>query len=271
MSHNVEVLVAVSIGNTTIHCGVWDRPAATGSHGALEVVEWPRWRDLVRIDTADFDPAKLRLNVPETAAWRVASVHRPSERRLADWVGRTHGRANYRNLNVTDLPLQVHVEHPERVGMDRLVAAVAVNRRRQATSPAIIVDAGTAVTVDLVNADGQFLGGSILPGRRLIARALAADTDQLPEVGPTSLDTVPAAVGRSTVGAIQSGLFWGSVGAIRELVHRLGDTAAGTPQLFMTGGDAEQLAPHVSPDAQFVPNLIFEGILASSTADARTP
>ena len=96
-------------------------------------------------------------------------------------------------------------------GIDRLVDAVAANRLRKSHRPAAIVDVGTAITVDLVAADGAFLGGSILPGIALSARALHEFTDLLPLVDVGELVEPPPALGTDTEAAMRSGLFWGAM------------------------------------------------------------
>ena len=97
------------------------------------------------------------------------------------------------------------------VGIDRLVDAVAVNRLREPGRAAVIVDVGTAITVDLVAADGAFLGGSILPGLAMSARAMHEFTDLLPLVDVSELSEPPPALGTATEEAMRSGLFWGTV------------------------------------------------------------
>jgi type III pantothenate kinase len=257
-------LVAVGIGNTTITFGIGESSGdRQPSQPAEDRTQW-NWAQLVTVETAGFDPAEVPLAIPPSASWRVASVHRPSEQRLADWVRESNANASYRALRAVDLPINVCVERPERVGLDRLVAAVAVNQLRETHSPAVIVDAGTAITVDLVSRQGDFLGGAILPGMRIVSHALSANTDLLPQVDPRFQQSVPDALGKSTDAAIRSGLFWGSVGAIRELVERIGKSTEGLPQVFLTGGDAESLAPFISKDAVFVPDLVIGGILAAT-------
>ena len=91
----------------------------------------------------------------------------------------------------------------------------------------MIVDVGTAITVDLVSADGAFLGGSILPGIQMAARALHHFTDLLPLVNVSDLSTPPPPLGTSTESAMQAGLFWGAVGAIRQLIDQLCKAATG--------------------------------------------
>lgn len=162
-----------------------------------------------------------------------------------------------------DLPIVLRVEQPERVGIDRLLNAVAVNRLRQAEQPAIVVDLGTACTVDLIASDGAFEGGAILPGVNLSANALHRGTAALPQLTAESFDDPPAVIGKSTHDAMASGIYWGIVGAVRELVARMSDESSATPQLFLTGGGATQLVTHLQDDRQpvrHIPNLVLSGI-----------
>jgi type III pantothenate kinase len=116
-----------------------------------------------------------------------------------------------RALQWNDFSLRIAVEQPSRVGRDRLAAAVAAVTLKSADRPAVVVDAGSAVTVDLVAASGEFLGGAILPGWRAMSQALSAVTDALPAVSELPLDPPPPALGTSTERALASGLYWGTV------------------------------------------------------------
>ncbi|MFV1965038.1 MAG: type III pantothenate kinase [Pirellulaceae bacterium] len=247
------VPIAVDIGNSAIKFGVPQRVLRD---------EPPVWTLLLQVDTPEYDVATLLGQLSADACiWQVASVHRPSEQRLARLVNTLRPQDEYRLLSHRDLPLEIDVEYPDRVGMDRLVAAVAANRLRDPRRSAVVVDAGTALTVDAVSADGVFRGGVILAGFRMIGRALAADTDLLPLVEDAFQEMPPPVIGRSTAAAIHSGMFWGGVGAIRELVTRFTDAMGDDPQLFVTGGDAQLLASHVRANARFVPELALAGIL----------
>jgi len=159
------------------------------------------------------------------------------------------------------LPLVVRLGRPDMVGIDRLVDAVAVNRLRDANRPAVIVDVGTAITVDLVSADGAFLGGAILPGIQMAARALHHFTDLLPLVDCSELAAPPPALGDATESAMKSGLFWGAVGAIRQLIEQLCATASGAPpQVFLTGGAGLAVVELLGHETRHVPNLTLSGI-----------
>ncbi|MGE0759890.1 MAG: type III pantothenate kinase [Pirellulaceae bacterium] len=251
-------VVAVGIGNTTIKMGVALRDASGGQ---------PQWLARAEFPTAEFEPAQAtRLLGDGPCPWLVATVHRQAEQRLADWVRTHRGGDHYIRLSHRDMPIELDVEVPERVGLDRLAAAVASNFLREPNRPAVVVDAGTAITVNLITPDGVFRGGVILPGFKLTARALAEGTDQLPLIAADVTGTPPPVIGRSTEAAIRSGLFWGNVGAVRELVTRVARELPRAPQIFVTGGDAQRLAGCIAPDAQFVPDLVLLGVLLSRPA-----
>jgi type III pantothenate kinase len=196
----------------------------------------------------------------ERSLWHVASVHREGTQILTEWIAGQRPDDDVRVLSYRDLPIDVRVDFPERVGLDRLAAAVAANARRDAARPAIVVDAGSAITVDLVSADGAFCGGVILPGFRMAAEALFGAADQLPLALLAPEAELPAVVGRNTEAAIKSGLFWGAVGAVRELIERMAGELDTPPQVFVTGGDLRQLAEHIGHGARFVPNMVLAGI-----------
>ena len=124
----------------------------------------------------------------------------------------------------------------------------------------ILVDTGSAITVDFVSADGVFRGGAIMPGIDMSARALHEFTDLLPLVSLNELGASPPALGISTVTAIRSGLYWGAVGGIRELIARLSASLAQPPALFLTGGAAAHLAGVLGLEARYEPHLVLSGV-----------
>lgn len=160
-------------------------------------------------------------------------------------------------------PIALDVDEPERVGTDRLLNALAANRLRQSHQGAIVVDSGTATTIDMISSDGVFCGGAILPGLLLSARALHEYTSVLPFVPPPlSGDPVPDHVGRNTESAIISGVCWGHVGAVNGLIAaysrdaRMGGVA---PLILLTGGAGPWLVDWIEPPAQLAPHLAFQG------------
>ncbi len=157
------------------------------------------------------------------------------------------------------LPMPMDVESPESVGVDRVCAAAAAFARvKQAC---VVVDFGTAITVNAVGDNGAFLGGAILPGLGLAARALAEHTAALPLVEVCKPGSV---LGRTTEAALTSGLFYGARGAIREIVEAMAASFGKWPTLLFTGGDAVLVGEDCDFADVVVPDL---GLLGLELAD----
>ncbi|MEN6406475.1 MAG: type III pantothenate kinase [Thermoguttaceae bacterium] len=248
--------VAVDVGNARIKLGLFAGDCVKGLPSPLRTLSF--FGDAPALDeVANW----LAEAADEKLAWWIASVNRPAASRWIDWL-HDHRPADRVSLLASgDLPLEVQVERPDMVGVDRLVDAVAVNRLRTAGRAAVIVDVGSAITVDLISSDGSFRGGAILPGLQMAARALHEFTDLLPSVDLSELDDPPPALGATTESAIASGLFWGAVGSIRQLIERLGDGAS--PQVFLTGGAGAVVAELLGLDVRYEPNLTLAGIAAA--------
>jgi len=169
------------------------------------------------------------------------------------------------------LPFRLAYETPDTLGADRLAAAAAGWEQFGAAGPrsVLVVDAGTAVTCEVVRRDGAYLGGTIAAGPALVRQALRAGTAQLPDV-PLALPDAP--VGRSTQAALQSGIMWGLVDAVRGLTDRLAATLPDAPRLVLTGGWGRLLADHLDGVDAHRPRLVLEGVrrLAERAADGET-
>jgi type III pantothenate kinase len=162
------------------------------------------------------------------------------------------------------LPLRIEVEQPERVGVDRLFNAVAANARRRPETAAVVVDAGSAVTVDWIDETGAFRGGAIFPGLRLMSQALHDYTALLPLVD--EWPERPALPGTSTISAIQAGVFWAVAGGIQALAKQLGNETGSTPEFYLTGGDASFLEKALNQPTVVWPEMTLEGIRLSALA-----
>jgi type III pantothenate kinase len=202
----------------------------------------------------------LLLQLPDTAHhWYVVSVNRQLESQLATWIRQRRPQDAYTLLAPSHFTQEVDVRQPQRVGTDRLAAAVAVNELRSPERAAIVVDAGTAVTVDVVTSDGVFRGGAILPGIETAAEALANATDALPLVEHSDLSSTPTPIGKSTEESIRSGIVWGSVGAVRELISQISAEIPSATEVYCTGGDGLHLARLIGREMKFDPNLVLRG------------
>ncbi len=201
------------------------------------------------------------------ANWFVSSVNREAEIWFREMLVALRPNDPYALLTHEDLPLEVNVESTAKVGTDRLLAAVGSDRLRNDGVPAIVVDAGSAITVDLLSADGVFQGGAILPGVSLQLRSLAQDTDALPRVLPTDATSEVAALGKTTETAIQSGVLLGVTSAVQAIAARLARTVATVPRIFVTGGDRRRFAD--LPNSEVVEDLVALGIYYSARHPSR--
>ena len=219
------------------------------------------------LDSHGFRPDNLEnwLNqaAPTTAVVLVASVHDAAAARLeaaiTELTATRHRSLRQRRIVHGDLPLEIMVAEPHRVGIDRLAAAAAAGLVRRPGRGVIIVDCGTAATVDLVSASGAFLGGAILPGPALMARALAEGTSLLPAVAALEQETPPVMPGRSTQDAIAAGIGWGIRGAIARLVEEARASIGVEADVILTGG-WRGVVRDALPGAIEMPELVLAGI-----------
>lgn len=160
------------------------------------------------------------------------------------------------------LPFRMAYETPETLGADRLAAAAgawALYRAAHPSRPLVVVDAGTAVTVEVVSGDDAYLGGAIGAGPDLVRRALARGTAQLPEVSPV----LPRrAVGRSTREALQAGLMWPFLDGVRGLIARITAELDAAPFVVATGGWGALLAEYLDAIDHAEPDLVLHGVRA---------
>ncbi|MBN1256714.1 MAG: type III pantothenate kinase [Planctomycetes bacterium] len=153
---------------------------------------------------------------------------------------------------------------PETTGVDRLCAARAAwEYEKQAT---VVVDAGTAITIDAVDNDGVFLGGAILPGGELWLRSLHTETAQLPEVDLKAAISSTPEQGRSTAEALYAGLAVGLPGAVASLVQAHRRRLDGKAELVITGGAGEWLRDSLKLPAKLCPDLVLDGIRFAATS-----
>ncbi len=254
-------LIAVDIGNSRMKLGLFEAAAADRLPSPAQTLA-------VSLASANLEAITdwLDNREPCHCRWYIASVNRPGTTLLVDWLWERNAPGQITLLACGDLPLVVDLPRPDMVGIDRLVAAVAVNRLRAPGSPAVIVDLGSAITVDFVSSEGAFQGGAILPGIAMCARALHEFTDLLPLLDMQALSTPPPSVGTSTVEAMRSGIFWGAVGGVRELVARMRANGMCDLEVFCSGGSADQhVATLLADSAQYIPHLTLAGIAVAAS------
>jgi type III pantothenate kinase len=164
----------------------------------------------------------------------------------------------------TGVPL--HVDNPREVGADRVVTALAAHelygrRSDGVLRPVVVVDFGTSTNVDAVGPDGQFLGGALAPGLEVSLDALATRAAQLRSV---ELSRPPAAIGKNTVAALQSGLVLGFAGLVDGLVSRIAaelvEQFGAAPVVVSTGGLAPLVVDSCRTIAEREPDLTVHGL-----------
>lgn len=242
--------IVVDVGNSRIK---WGRCA---DDVVAEAVSLPR------DETGVWDKRVQAWGLSGPQAWCVSGVDPEKRDFMVKWV-RARGDTVVLLEDYQQLNLSVQVDNPETVGMDRLLNAVAARERVHRPIPVIIIDAGTAVTVDLVDEERIFLGGAILPGFRLMAKALNDYTALLPLVEITSKN--PYLPGDSTESAIKGGIYWAVAGGIQALVRQLTGTSREC-EVFLTGGDAGLLAPVMDLGVTIWQEMTLEGIRVSAEA-----
>ncbi|MBM4055085.1 MAG: type III pantothenate kinase [Planctomycetes bacterium] len=240
--------IAIDIGNTNIHTGIFEADAMHASFSTL-CREMHMHQENLKTSLASLP---LRSSI---SAVIVSSVNPETEHFIFEQI-KTHLFAKPEKIG-TDIPvpLTVLVDQPEKVGADRLLNALAVYERVH--DSAIIIDAGTAITVDVIDNHGAFIGGIIAPGMDISSKALHSNTALLPKVSITRPKTV---LGKNTVEAITSGIYWGTVGMIKQYIDMLFAELQKKPVVVATGGDAHILAGEIPVISSIIPALTLEGI-----------
>lgn len=162
-------------------------------------------------------------------------------------------------LGALNMGLAIALPNPAEVGADRLVNAVAAHARWPGSL--IIVDFGTATTFDIVSADGAYQGGAIAPGINLSMEALYQAAAKLPRIAVEPPPPGSGAIGKGTVHAMQSGLFWGYVGLIEGLVARLSAEIGGPVTTIATGGLATLFQRHTTAISHVDGDLTIRGLI----------
>lgn len=255
--------VVVDIGNSRMKWGwcVFGEPVTANS-------------SLNTADTGNWNWHAEQFPIEGQISWVVSSVNPPALAQFTDWA---LGRGD--KVLVLDshhqLPIRIAVDEPAKVGMDRLLAGVAASYRLPPAGAGIVIDVGTAMTVDLVDRGG-FRGGAILPGFRLMFQSLHEHTAKLPLVGEAEVfeqypEIDPTPPGKNTTDAIAAGVLAAVRGAAEVLVRELVTNPSRPTTVIFTGGGGRHLydmKPSLPPgvQAQCDENLVLDGIRIAAEA-----
>lgn len=247
------MLLAIDIGNTNVHLGLWQSET------------WAlNWRARTVADKMPDEYAVLVRNFLQSAdvGWRavtgviISSVVPPLTQAFAEMVRRYGQLEPMIVTNQTPTGVRLDIDQPEQAGADRIVNSAAVVALYG--GPAIVIDFGTATTFDVVSADGAYKGGAIAPGIGVAHDALVSRAARLHKI---DLQPPPTPIGTNTIHAMQSGVFWGYVSLIEGLVKRLKAALQDeTVQVIATGGLAALFQAHTDCIDRIAPQLTLDGL-----------
>jgi type III pantothenate kinase len=246
------MLLAIDIGNTTIALGIFE--------GKTLLREWSVRSE--REKTAD-EYSIMLLELLRSAAIDPAAIGGAIIASVVPPLTPAFQTLSQRLFEVKPLivgpglrtGMPILYENPGEVGADRVVASIAAFERYG--GPCIVVDFGTATTFDAVTAKGEYLGGAIAPGIQISAEALYLRTAKLPRI---EVVKPKKAVGKTTVTSMQSGIYFGYIGLVNNIISEIVKELGAEPNLVVTGGFAAQFGPEIRSPHRHEPHLVLEGL-----------
>ncbi|MBI4498955.1 MAG: type III pantothenate kinase [Chloroflexi bacterium] len=246
------MLLAIDIGNTNVTMGVFREDKL--------LTTWRAATDPARMPD---EYAVLLVNLLAREGIQMAHITEAALCSSVPPVTRTFELLCHRYFGLKPLVvgagvktgMRILYDDPRAVGADRITDAVAAYRAFG--GPVIVVDLGTATVFDAVSREGEYLGGAIAPGIMLAVEALVSRTSMLRRI---ELVRPPKAIGRNTVHAMQSGLIFGYVGLVEELVTRFQQELGGGARVVATGGMAEIIARETTMFDVIEPDLTLIGL-----------
>ena len=250
------MLLAIDVGNTNIVLGVFEGVKLVRSWRLLTLRE--RTADEIGLMVAGLF-AHERLDLGAITAVVMASVVPPLTPIMEGMSRRYFGREAFLVDPVSNAGMPILYRNPSEVGADRIANSLAAYEQYGKPSglPLVVADLGTATTFDAVTAKGEYLGGVICPGPQIAAEALFQRAARLPRV---DVRKPPTVIGQSTVGAIESGLFFGYLGTVEGLVRRITDELGGQAICVATGGLAQLIAPETAMIQHVDADLTLQGL-----------
>ena len=251
------MLLVIDCGNTNIVFALYDkdmqlacwRISSDSRRSSDEYVVWlTQLMTLKNTDVQDVDGVVIASVVPDIQPKLVALA-----RRAFNQEPLCVGDAS------VDLGISVNIDRPEQAGADRLVNAIAAAAHYQL--PVVIIDFGTATTLDLVGPDGSYEGGVIAPGVNLSVEALHMATARLPRIAVKPWRADMPVLGTDTVSAMHSGVFWGYVGMVEGLLGRLRQAHGAALPAIATGGLAQLFAEHIDDSLIVDADLTLKGLV----------
>jgi type III pantothenate kinase len=250
------MILAVDIGNTETMLGLFEGREVRASWRLA--TEHRRTGDEIALLVRGLIEVEFGKGQQQVERAIIASVVPPLDRSWTEAFARLGLPVTWVHAG-SALPVRLDVEAPSTVGADRVVNTLATSVLHG--RDAVVVDLGTATTFDCITRDGVFLGGAIAPGPRAGIDRLSQRSSKLPSIEIRSPDRV---IGRNTVGALESGVFWAIVDGIDGTVRRiLEEWGPENPLVIATGGLAELIAPHCDSVDEIDAFLTLRGLVCA--------
>ncbi len=236
------MLLAIDVGNTNIVFGVFSGTTLVRSW-RLQTVRERTLDEVGLLVDGLFEHDGIKH--ADITGIVLGSVVPPVTGTMRGMIARYFGLTPLIVDPASNAGMPIRYENPAEVGADRIVNAIAAYEQfgRSDKIPLIVCDFGTATTLDAVSAQGEYLGGAICPGVTISADALFQRAARLPRIDVRKPAQV---IGRTTIGALESGLFFGYVGMVEGLVRRMRDELGGRAVCVATGGLASVIAPETN-------------------------
>lgn len=248
--------VVVDIGNSTLK---WAVAPALDQIQRIDAWEVQRLPHATAKDVEKL--VELRHQIGTRTDWWISSVFQDACDRLVSAIRQRLPEDAIHVITSSDAGLELEVDQPNQVGTDRVMGALAISRRKKLNEYGIVVDFGTATTINVISDSSRFMGGCIVPGIQSQLLALTRSTDQLPLV-EWRRDLETNLIGRNTQDAMLSGIKHshqhGVVGVVKQIQAALNMPSS----IWMTGGGIPDPSISESLNAEVVPNLVLEGIAA---------
>ena len=238
------MLLAIDVGNTNIVLGVFRNADWELLHSWRLTTLRERTADELGILVTSLCD-RHNITPQDITGIVMASVVPPLTGTMIMMVSNYFGRQPLNVEPALNGGMPILYDNPAEVGADRVVNGIAAyeDYGKRDGRPVIVVDFGTATTFDAISAKGEYLGGVICPGPQISADALFQRAARLPRIDVRKPERV---IGRTTVGSMQSGLFWGYVDMVEGLVRRIRAELGGNPAVVATGGLAILVAPETT-------------------------
>ena len=261
-------LIAVDIGNSSTKIGVLRNSVSTveGDQVGPNKTTGRHWSGQVRLQNENpivLDSKEFKLP-DEPALWAVSSVNSVRAKELEAWISDHRADDRFHLIQESEVDLNSDVQSRKQLGRDRLIAAWMAVELNQGVGPVVVVDIGTAVTIELVDDQLVFQGGYIFPGADSNFQQLVQNTDALPALSQEQRSELLknlsfGSVGKSTDEAIFNGVYQSQIGGIVGIVAAISEKLPSQPAVYLTGGGAQDISKLLPQSWQRVPDLVLRG------------